>query len=195
MNTVIVAILSYLLGTVSGSFIIGKYSKGIDIRKFGSGNAGTTNAIRVLGKKLGVITFIVDFFKGIITILLVKYFFGQDYLLLSALFCVIGHDYPFYMNFKGGKGIATTIGTFAVIDFKFTLIAVILGITVAAISRYVSLGSISFLIFLSIFSTIFIDYNLYSLLIIYVISIIGILRHKSNINRILKGEESKIGGK
>lgn len=197
MKLIFPIIISYLIGSFSGSYLIGMLFLNKDVRKYGSGNAGTTNALRVFGKKWGIITFLIDFFKGVLVVLIAKYAFKLDTqdILLCILFGVIGHDYPFYMNFKGGKGVATTLGTMAVFNFKLALICTIIWAISTYISKMVSFGSI--MLFISVFFVFlfFGGYEFSSNIIILIISLLGIYRHKSNIIRIINKNERKIGEK
>ncbi|TJX16146.1 glycerol-3-phosphate 1-O-acyltransferase PlsY [Tissierella creatinini] len=187
--------LSYLLGCFSTAYLIGKIFKNIDIRGYGSGNAGATNVMRVLGKKMGVLTFLLDFVKGIIAVLIGIKISGYNGGLLAAIFVVLGHDYPVFLRFKGGKGISTTIGTVALLNFPIALTSVIIGILTALISKYVSLGSIIFLIMVPIISLIFSPTNSNNFIITYsILAIIGIYRHKENIKKILNKTENRMGG-
>ncbi|RVU55173.1 glycerol-3-phosphate 1-O-acyltransferase PlsY [Anaerosphaera multitolerans] len=190
-------VLSYLIGTVSGSYFLGKIFLNVDVREHGSKNAGTTNAMRVLGKKLGVITFIIDFLKGVLVAFISKFLFdfSDEYTLLIILACIIGHDYPFYMKFKGGKGVATTLGAFAVFDFKLTFICWIVWMLLTIFTRIVSLASIGFFLSIFVLFTFFGFYSIYSKILIGIICILGIYRHKSNILRLLSGTENKIGNR
>ncbi|MDO5714945.1 MAG: glycerol-3-phosphate 1-O-acyltransferase PlsY [Tissierellia bacterium] len=190
-----VAIIAYLIGNISGSFLIGKLILDKDIRKYGSGNAGTTNAFRVMGKKYGILTFIIDFIKGIVSSYLIIKFFGKEYVPFSIFFCVLGHNYPFYMNFKGGKGMATTLGAFAFLNFKLTLIPYMAWVLGTWITKMVSVGSISFFVVSMIVFTFFSDMEVFNILMINLICLMGIYRHKSNIKRLINGTENKIGGK
>lgn len=194
MNFFLIIVISYLVGSFSSAYFVGKYFKKIDIRNHGSGNAGATNALRIMGKKLGVITFLLDFFKGIIAVNIGILISGYDGGLVAAIFTVIGHNYPIFLNFKGGKGIATTIATLAVLEFPITLISVIVGVLVAAISKYVSLGSLVFLstlFVLSIFGTE--EFYIYRTLTILFLMILGYYRHKENIKRLISGTENRLG--
>lgn len=190
-------LLSYLIGTISGSYIIGSKVLNIDIRNYGSKNAGTTNAMRVLGKKWGVITFIIDFLKGILVVVISKYvfLFSNQYILFMILACIVGHDYPFYMKFKGGKGVATTLGAFAVFNFKLAFICWLIWMFLILTTKMVSLASIGFLLSIIILFTLLGDYNVYCDITIFVICGLGIYRHKSNIKRILNKTENKIGNR
>lgn len=195
MTYFIVFIISYFIGTISGSYIIGKLFLNKDIRNYGSGNAGTTNAMRVLGKKAGVFTFLIDFLKGVLVTFIINKFFGYNYVPLGILGSVIGHDFPFYMNFKGGKGVATTLGALAIYNLPLTFICFLFWVFGTIISKIVSLGSILFFLSIIVIYHVFSNVSIYNLLIIDIIAIIGIIRHKSNIKRLLNGTENKIGGK
>lgn len=196
MRGLVVFIFSYLIGSVSGSFLIGKYHFKMDIRTKGSGNAGTTNAIRVMGLKYGFYTFLIDFFKGLITILVTKNIFGKDYLYLSLLACVLGHMFPFYMHFKGGKGVATTMGASALIGTYPTFLGVIIWIIGASFYRVISLWSITFYCLLPILYYFFQKPrpNTWDFFFLLITCLLGIYRHRGNIKRILRGEEKKLGG-
>ena len=140
MYLFLIPLLAYLIGSFSSAYVVGRVFKKIDITKLGSGNPGTTNAMRVMGKKFGLITFALDFLKGMLASLLGIYLYGYYGGLLASLFVVIGHNWPVFFNFKGGKGIAATIASLAILQFPLTLISVLIGVLVAAITRYVSLG-------------------------------------------------------
>lgn len=140
MKVVITILLSYLLGCFSSAYVLGKLTKNIDIREYGSGNAGATNALRVLGKKLGALTFLLDILKGILAVVIGKYLLGLDGGLLASIFVVLGHNFPVFLNFKGGKGVATSLGVLMILNWKIGLVCLIVGVTVIILTRYVSLG-------------------------------------------------------
>lgn len=191
-----VAAIAYLIGSFSSAYIVGKLFLKIDIRNHGSGNAGATNAVRIMGRKLGVLTFLMDFTKGLAAVILGRYIFGDLGGYIASLFAVVGHNWPIFLNFKGGKGIATTIATMAVINFPITLASVIIGIAVALGTRFVSLGSIVFLtaLFLLAVSGIA-GFEPYLVLLTFILALLGFYRHKDNIKRLLAGKENKIGKK
>lgn len=196
MATLFVAIFSYLMGTISGSFLIGKYHFNMDIRTKGSGNAGTTNAIRVMGIKFGFLTFLIDFLKGVLTIYLVKHTFGPSYIYLSMFFCVIGHDFPFYMHFKGGKGVATTMGSSLLIGFLPTILSILIWGIGALATRLISLWSVILYCLLPVLYF-FLGKGLFNdvqFVFLLLTCLLGIYRHKENIKRLLNGEEKKLGG-
>lgn len=187
-------VISYLIGSISGSYILGNFLLKKDVRKYGSGNAGTTNAMRVFGKKIGLLTFIIDFLKGAILIYLLKFVFhiNDNMLYICSFALIIGHDYPFYMNFKGGKGVATTIGTLAVLGFGLDLISVLAWILIAITTKVVSIASICYFIIVSILFISIKDLSIIQTTMLILISILGIYRHKENVKRILNGTENKI---
>lgn len=195
MNYLIVLILSYFIGTISGSYIIGKLFLNKDIRNYGSRNAGTTNAMRVLGKKAGVLTFVIDFLKGVAVTYIIGKIFGVDFVPLGILGAVIGHDFPFYMSFRGGKGVATTLGALALFNFPLTLICYIVWVLGTVLTKMVSVGSILFFISIIIVYTFMSQLSITNIILIIIIALIGIIRHKENIKRIINGNENKIGGK
>lgn len=190
----LVLVLSYLIGSISGSFILGKLFLHKDVRNYGSGNAGTTNAMRVFGKKIGSLTFIIDMLKGILVVVLLKKFF-PEYLFLGVLFCILGHDFPFYMKFKGGKGVATSLGSFIFINIKLTFIPGMIMLITLLSTKIMSLSSILFLSALLVSYIGFGSYSIYEKIIIAIVCLLGIVRHKSNIKRLIEGKELKLGGK
>ncbi|MDY0234399.1 MAG: glycerol-3-phosphate 1-O-acyltransferase PlsY [Gudongella sp.] len=194
MRLFLIPAFAYLIGSFSSAYVVGRVFKKIDIRKHGSGNPGTTNAMRVMGKKFGLLTFGLDFLKGIVASLIGLYLYGYYGGLLASLFVVIGHNWPIFFKFKGGKGIATTIAALAVLQFPLTLISVLIGVVVAAITRYVSLGSIVFLAvnFILSFSAI-VKIDIYTQLTYFLLFLLGCYRHKDNIKRLINGTENKIG--
>lgn len=195
MNYILTLLISYFVGTISGSYIIGNLFLNKDIRKYGSGNAGTTNAMRVLGKKAGVLTFLIDFLKGALVTLIIRRIFGDEFVPLAILGAVIGHDFPFYMKFKGGKGVATTLGALALFNFPLTLICYVVWVLGNVLTKMVSVGSILFFVSIIIVYSFMSNLAMSNILIIDIIALIGIIRHKDNIKRIIAGNENKIGGR
>lgn len=190
MNVFLTLIISYLVGSISGSFILGKYYLHKDVRKYGSGNAGTTNAIRVFGKKIGILTFIIDMLKGsLVAYMLIKY--NREFLFLGILFAILGHDYPFYMKFKGGKGIATTFGAFFIINPLWSSIAFLILLLIGRFTGYVSVGSLVFLFLNFVFQILTTSLNKNEIIVLLLITILGIVRHRSNIKRLINRNELK----
>lgn len=193
MKYILVILISYTIGCFSSAYIIGKLFENIDIRDYGSGNVGATNALRVMGAKLGAFTFVLDILKGIVAVLLGNYLLGDIGALLGGLFAVVGHDWPIFIGFKGGKGIATSIGSLLVLYGPIIFIPIAITLIIIAISKYVSLGSISFLILTPITYLILgRPFQKEYLLISIVLAVIGIIRHKENIKRLIKNEENKL---
>lgn len=202
--------IGYAFGLFQTGYLYGK-SKGIDIRSEGSGNAGTTNSLRVLGVKAGLITFLGDLFKAILAVALVHFLFREKYpqavkvLELYAGFgAVLGHNFPFYLKFQGGKGIACTSGMILAVCPLAAPFCLFLFITSIAVTRYVSLGSIlvvcSYLAQVLLFGQIgYLGVASEYLLEFYVVSAcftaMGLWRHRANIKRLLTGTENKFGVK
>lgn len=200
LNIIICVILGYLCGCLSTSYIIGKANH-IDIRKYGSGNAGTTNALRTLGMKAGILTFLGDALKAIIPILLITYvIFSNDtavhlLALYTGLGVVLGHNFPFWLNFKGGKGIAATGGIMLAFDWRLGLVALVVFVASVAITRYVSVGSLLISLLFPIGVLIIYPGNLHMLLISILFTALAFLKHRTNILRLMKGTENKLGHK
>lgn len=191
---IIVSVLSYIIGNISASYLIAKYAAGIDIRKYGSGNAGATNVLRTLGKKAGVAAFLGDALKGVIAVVLGRLIAGEDGQIFAGLFVVIGHNWPIFLNFKGGKGIATTIGVMTAINPYIVAAIVPIGIVIIIITKYVSLASIMGMIIFPIIM-LFTHQNIKLVLFSFILSIMALYRHRTNIKKLMEGTESKLGQK
>ena len=194
MKTLLVFFACYLVGSVSGAYILSRAFFHKDIRDEGSGNAGTTNAVRVMGKKLGYTTFAIDVLKGVMAMALLAPMLDESIRLFAALFVVLGHDFPFYLGFRGGKGIATTFGSYTVLQPLWGGLAAIAGVIAAKITKYVSVGSLTFLSLSSAAMLIkygSIGYNRWAILAVW---LMGFIRHKDNLIRLKEGRENKIGG-
>lgn len=193
MKFIITIIVAYLIGCFSSAYIVGRIFKKIDIRKYGSGNVGSTNALRVMGAKLGIFTFLLDVLKGVIAVLIGRLILGDIGGLLGGLFAVIGHDWPVFIGFKGGKGVATSIGALLVLYGYITIIPLIITIVCIIITKYVSLGSMIFLVLTPISYAVFSKpFEIEFFIVSLVLAIIGVIRHKENIKRLIKGNENKI---
>ena len=199
MMIIVMLILSYLIGAFPSGLIIGKLFFKKDIRQYGSGNTGATNSFRVLGRPAGFIVTFLDIFKGFITVFfplwfpvhadgVISTFFTNG--LIVGLFAILGHVYPIYLKFNGGKAVATSAGVVLGVNPILLLILAIIFFSELKIFKYVSLSSIIAAISCVIGSIIIHDYIL--LAVSGIVSIILIIRHKSNIVRIFKGEEPKI---
>lgn len=186
-------LLSYLLGSISFSYLLTRILKGVDIREYGSGNAGATNTLRVLGKGPGILVFVLDALKGMAAVWLGYRFGGGDQVIMMVcgIAAIAGHNWPVFLGFRGGKGIATTVGVTALLVFYAALVAGICAILFIAITRYVSLGS---LVFASLIPVIMwlMDYSDTLIWLMLVITAMAILRHKQNIANLIRGNERKI---
>ncbi|MBG3676019.1 glycerol-3-phosphate 1-O-acyltransferase PlsY [Staphylococcus aureus] len=199
MMIIVMLLLSYLIGAFPSGFVIGKLFFKKDIRQFGSGNTGATNSFRVLGRPAGFLVTFLDIFKGFITVFFplwlpvhadgpISTFFTNG--LIVGLFAILGHVYPVYLKFQGGKAVATSAGVVLGVNPILLLILAIIFFIVSKIFKYVSLASIVAAICCVIGSLIIQDYIL--LVVSFLVSIILIIRHRSNIARIFRGEEPKI---
>lgn len=205
MERLLCVVIGYLFGLIQTGYIYGKINK-IDIRKHGSGNAGTTNALRTLGWKAGVITFVGDCLKCVLAVMSVRLLFSQNahvelYAMYTGLGAVLGHNFPFYLNFKGGKGIASTAGLILAVNPLMFLIIAVVFISIVLITQYVSLGSIVIMVLFVIMIVISGQsgwlilptgdlYEYYAIAI--VLAVLAIWRHRANIKRLLNGTENKI---
>lgn len=192
MKYILLTIISYFIGNISFAYILGKIFAKKDVREYGSGNAGATNAFRTFGKKVGALVFLGDVLKGVAAVLLGRYLGGQTGAYISGAFVIIGHNWPVLLSFKGGKGVATTIGVMLFVNAKLTLICVIIGVVIIVITRTVSLGSISGMGLAPFVALIFIrpltiDFFLFTVFL----AGMSIYRHKDNIKRLVKGNENK----
>lgn len=208
VSRIICLAIGYLLGMFQTGYFYGK-AHNIDIRQHGSGNAGTTNTLRTLGWKAGAVTFIGDLAKAMIAILIAWILFRNKYPdavkvleMYAGLGAVLGHNFPFYLGFKGGKGIACTAGFILAVFLPIAPICLILFILAVALTRYVSLGSIlvsiSFYIQLIVFCQLGIikvhpDYRLEVYILGAIFTLLALWRHRSNIKRLLTGTENKFG--
>lgn len=189
-GNIILIIIAYFLGNFSTSYFVGKLFAQIDIREHGSGNAGSTNVLRTLGVKAAALTFLGDLIKGILAVYLGNKFGGKNLEIICAIAVVIGHNWPILLGFKGGKGIATTIGVILAIKPIIALICVSFGILVLYKFKYVSLASISAI---SLLPFALIGYGLQYFLFGLILALMALYRHRENIKRLLAGTERKIG--
>lgn len=194
MLNAIAIIVSYLLGSVSFSILFAKWLRKIDIREHGSGNAGATNTLRVLGKGPAIAVFLLDIAKGVVGTLIGLWLGdGNDWVTVACgLAAIGGHNWPVFFRFKGGKGIATTIGALIVWAFLPALIAGIVAILVIVFTRYVSLGSMVFAVLLPIV-LLFFNWEAAYLWGTIVVAVLAVYRHRKNIVKLLNGTENKLG--
>ena len=203
-------VIGYLFGVIQTGYIYGKI-QGVDIRKQGSGNTGATNSLRTFGLKGGLVTFLGDLLKTVLAILCVQILFGnvfgEDVRLLrmyAGMGAIIGHNFPFYLNFKGGKGIACSLGLVLMVYPMVAPLSLALFFLTVIISKYVSLGSILAVIMVAVQVILFnangilnldanavIEVNLLTVLF----TGLAVFQHRANIGRLIKGTENKIGKK
>lgn len=189
---ILAIIAAYFIGNISPAILIGKMMLGIDIRSKGSGNAGATNTLRVLGKKAAIATLVIDVLKGVAAVLIGKYIGGQDLAMACGMAVFIGHIWPMIFGFRGGKGIATAFGTIVTIEPLLGLIYAIIGLSTVAITRKVSVGS---LVTSILFPVIAYFFEPRYLLWATTMAVIILFKHRLNIKRLFKGEEPNLSFK
>lgn len=198
--------IGYVCGLFQTSYLIGK-KKHIDIREHGSGNAGSTNAMRVMGKKAGALTLLGDLLKGVVATLIVRALFGashRDMLYLLCMYggagCILGHNFPFYLNFRGGKGFAASVGMVLGLDLRLFGICAVVFFGMFFLTHYVSLCSISAyltaLVLMIVFGNLGMldlapDYLTETYILMGCLTVLAIFRHRANIRRLLDGTESR----
>lgn len=202
---IIVALIAYLLGSISFSVIISKKMAGFDVREKGSGNAGSTNVLRTVGKKAAILTLICDCLKGVIAILvafiagkIMKNLDGALLIQLAGIFVIVGHTFPVFFKFKGGKGVATSLGVLLMVNWQIGLICLVFALIIMALTRFVSLGSVAAAILFPVL-TIFIhtNYLVPGNYIVFgiILGVFVIFNHRSNVQRLLTGKENKLSFK
>lgn len=202
---IIIGIIAYLIGSVNFSVIISKRVAGFDVREKGSGNAGTTNMLRSVGKGAAAITLICDILKGVvaigIAILLGNILKEADKALLvqiAGIFVVIGHTFPIFFKFKGGKGIATSLGILLMINWQIGLICLVFALVLMALTRMVSLGSVAAAILYPVLTLFITEHYVVPgkyLIFSIIVAVIVLFNHRSNIKRILSGTENRLSFK
>ena len=205
LECAVMAIIAYLIGSVNFSVLLCKKMAGFDVREKGSGNAGTTNMLRSVGKKAAAITLVCDILKGIISILIAmaigKIFKGSNGALLvqvAGVAVIIGHTFPIFFKFKGGKGVATSLGVLIMSNWQIGLICLVFAVILIALTQMVSVGSIAAAILYPVL-TLFIpqnyivpgNYLIYSI----VLAVIIVFNHRENVKRLLNGTENRISFK
>jgi len=189
INLIIVSVYSYFLGSIPFGFILTKIFLKQDIRETGSGNIGATNVLRTGNKFLAILTLVLDFLKGYMTIIItLKYF--NDLILLSALICLLGHIFSIWLKFKGGKGVATYLGILLALSVNYFLIFIIVWVSILLILRYSSLSSILATFGIFIYEYFFLENNILSFL--FISFIIILFAHRSNILKLISKTETKV---
>jgi len=197
-NIIICLLLGYAFGCFNTGFFIGKAKK-IDIRQYGSKSSGTTNALRTLGAKAGLLTLLGDMLKAVIPVLLIRYLVFPELErvrlleLYTGLGVVLGHNYPFWMKFKGGKGIAATAGALLAIDPLILPFGLPIFAIAVAVTRYVSVGSLLISIFIPTWIAIRNPGDLHMLFVSLAYTVLAFIKHRSNIKRLINGTENKLG--
>mgnify|MGYP000069184387 FL=1 len=189
INLIIVAIYSYLLGSIPFGLILTKLFLKKDIRDVGSGNIGTTNVLRTGKKSLAAATLLLDLLKGYLSVVITFHYF-QDLISYSALLCFVGHIFPIWLKFKGGKGVATYLGVILALSYKFFLIFGIVWLVLTFLFRFASLSSIFSTLIIFLYSYFF-ENNNFSL-ILFIFFIIILYTHRENIVRLKNSSENKI---
>ena len=197
VSGIAVAVLSYLLGSINPAIIVSRKFYGDDIRTHGSGNAGMTNVMRTYGKKMAIVTFLGDFLKAVIASLLGRAILGVFGAYMAGFFCFLGHLYPCFYKFKGGKGVVTTAAMILMTDWRVFLILLAIFIIIVAATKYISLGSVIGVMFYPIvLDRIWSLFGCDSRIRIVMIFVLGIMlltlwKHRENLKRISKGQENK----
>lgn len=193
---ILTCIIGYLLGSVSGGIITSRLANGPDLHTVGSKSTGASNVQRTMGWKFGIITFLIDGLKGIIACLIAWLITGSHFAsLLAGLFCVIGHNWPVFFHFRGGKGVATTGGVMLYCFPVPALICIALTVAVIALFRYISVGSMLLVTVFFILSFFFSGPNTCVIVWAFLLMVMCIARHHANISRLIRGTENKLGNK
>lgn len=188
LNFILAVVIAYLLGSISPATILAK-AQGIDIKKEGSGNAGATNTLRVLGKKAAIITLLVDIGKGVLAVSIAFLISGQDAAYVAALAALCGHVWPIFFKFKGGKGVAVAFGTVLRLDWRIALLMAALLVLVVAVTKMVSVGSITVCVAFPIVCW-FMHREMVPVAII--MALIVIWKHSDNIKRLINHDENEV---
>ena len=189
-------VAAYLIGNFNFAYILVKFLKNEDVRDYGSGNAGTTNVLRVMGKNVAIPVFLLDALKGCLVIVVGRYLLNLDevFLVCGGIAVVAGHNWPAFLQFRGGKGTATSIGVFLVYDWEVAIIAIMIGLIVLAIWKMVSLTSMVGMTMLPVF-TLLLGRTITEVVFAVVLCLFSLFQHRKNIGRIIQGHESKLGQK
>lgn len=199
---IIVSVLAYFIGSISFSVIFSRKFAGFDVREKGSGNAGTTNVLRTAGTKLAVLTLLCDILKGVIAIIFAiiaskiwKDIDGTLLKYLAGFFAILGHTFPIFFEFRGGKGVATALGVLITLNWKIGLICLIFAVIIIAFTKMVSVGSILAAVLYPLLTIFIADFNLSSVLVSILITVLVIFNHRENLKRIKNGTENKLSFK
>ncbi len=191
MNYIILILVGYLIGSIQIPIIAGKLLRKIDIRDYGSGNAGSTNVLRVLGLKVAIVVFILDICKGLVPFLLARHFVGVEVALVLGLGTVLGHVFPLFMKFKGGKGVAISLGLICAYNIYIGFVIIVCSVVIVTTTKYVSLASLMGAL-IAIVSIWFLDVLIIEQIVVSIIALLLVYQHRGNIKRLIKGKENKI---
>lgn len=197
IKNLIVLIAAYLLGSINTSIIVSKIMIGDDIRNHGSGNAGATNTLRTVGKKGAILVVVGDILKTVIAIYIGRFIlnFDQNAVFIAGMGTVLGHNFPLYFKFKGGKGIVVSTTAMFFADPVIGLIVFVVAVSIMAISKYVSLGSILGAVLFVVCAFIFKSQNTDFIVFAMMLALLAIYMHKANIVRLFNGTENKLNFK
>ncbi len=184
-------LLAYLIGGIPWAYIVVKLAKGIDVRSIGSGNVGATNAFRAGGTAVGILVGILDISKGALPTYITLHYFGQNWAVFAAFATMIGHSFTPYLGFRGGKGVATSVGAFAVIVPKAVILGVLVWIIIVLTLRIVSVASMVAVVAATVYGVIVPNEPLVKFTLL-VVSLVILVRHRSNVKRLLQGKEPKV---
>ena len=199
---IIVAVAAYLLGSIPTGFLVAK-GRGVDLQKSGSGNIGATNAMRVLGKPMGIFVLLMDVLKGFAAVWLCNFLLQifnapaaglENYRIVAGIFAVLGHNYPCWLKFKGGKGVATTTGVYLALAPEALAVALAVFVLALLLTKYVSVGSILAAVALPA-AVWFTKEDFFLRMVTIALGIMAILKHRKNIQRLMAGTESRLGEK
>ena len=197
--TVLSALAAYLIGSINSSILISKAVSGKDIRESGSGNAGATNMLRTMGKKYAALTLVIDILKGIAAVLLARGAIAlgaYDSAIYFAGLCVcLGHCFPVFFGFRGGKAVATGLGVLFMWNWLTALIVLAVALIIMAATRYVSLGSVIAAVLFAVIEGISLRDDPAALICVIAVAALLVWKHRANIARLIKGEENKLGSK
>ena len=193
VKAILILIISYLLGSINTSIIVGKIKSGEDIRKFGSGNAGATNTLRTFGKSAAVLVVLGDVLKTVISIIIAKLIWSENLAVyISGIGVILGHNFPIFFGFKGGKGIVVSATASLFADWRVGLVIIIISLLIMIITKYVSLGSVIGACLIIVFGLIFRGIDIEFLVFSIIVGGLAIIMHKKNIVRLIKGTENKL---
>ncbi|MCL5962086.1 MAG: glycerol-3-phosphate 1-O-acyltransferase PlsY [Chloroflexi bacterium] len=188
---------AYLMGAIPWGLVIGKRTRNIDLRQFGSGNIGATNALRTLGWKSSLVVFILDIAKAVIAVLLARLLTGLPALeALCGFVAIVGHNWPVYIGFRGGKGVSSSLGVMMLLSLPMAAVGLLVGLAVIGSSRYVSLGSVVGASIVPVLMLAFagaLNISTPYLICAWALGAMVVFQHRDNLRRLLAGTERKIG--